>query len=242
MVNSIFYPLATVAEITVRYQFTQLAPLLWSEGRSVTSAFTMLLYPELTAFPGMVSFAVTHSNRSHGNSRLFALNRLNREAEAFAWDTAGCCKRLCLQNLRAVEHALRQRPGIAGPDSDEEFLVVSSLNTGGIMLTRFSAGYCCGPFTKSDDARRRPITSQVPQLQFGFRGAIATIGRDRTPSSARNEPSLSSGGPSWNDEALGGYVVSDPKCSPPRLSGTRVGRTTRQALDLRPRFRRHMSG
>jgi hypothetical protein len=56
------------------------------------------------------------------------------------------------------------------------------------------------------------------------------------PSSAQSEPRLSSGGSSWNDEALGGDVASDPKCSPPRLSGTGAGRTGLQALALGPRF------
>lgn len=59
MVNSMFYPLATVAEITVHHRFNQLAPLLCSEGGYFTTAFTILLYPELTASPAMVSFAVT---------------------------------------------------------------------------------------------------------------------------------------------------------------------------------------
>ena len=47
---------------------------------------------------------------------------------------------------------------------------------------------CCGSFTKSDDARRRAIASQVPQLQFGPRRAFPTIGRDRIPSSAPDKP------------------------------------------------------
>jgi hypothetical protein len=46
---------------------------------------------------------------------------------------------------------------------------------------------CYGPVTKSDDARRRAIASQVPQFQFGSRRAIPTIGPDRKSSSARTE-------------------------------------------------------
>lgn len=40
-------------------------------------------------------------------------------------------------------------PGIAEPDSNEDFLVVSSLNTRGITLTGFSAGYSATPAFRS---------------------------------------------------------------------------------------------
>jgi hypothetical protein len=55
-------------------------------------------------------------------------------------------------------------------------------------LSREKAVIAAVGFTKMDDARCRTAVSQAPQLQFGSRRAIPTIGRDRMPSSARSEP------------------------------------------------------